>query len=551
MAEVTRRRGSSSSLPSYSAGGLVVEPVKNAEIWARTQVVVELDQTLCGSSSHDTQYFDTGEILAGKVIIVPIFDIKASLVYIRLRLLEMVKRSSPTAYREFKRKPALSEMILNEELYPEDRVFRRGFKYTLPFSLVIPDYAPEKSCKCNKQNEGNGDGGGSFDMHLRLPPSLGYQSRYDTTFTTSIITLHPPKGSWKSPEVAGNFSSRASLSPGFNDKHTQVRTMHVSYSIVASIVSYNEVQPDLSMVAAEGNKTIEIRPSYEKFDDLSKIRGFDGKCLFQDEYTASTKIRRGFKSTGNVTVTKRGNQHLKIGTYGSVVELIDFDLEAVGDPPTVTNIEYKIHCDNITTKHPVSYFLSSQDMKEGTNNESVIIKHYRMNLSNPAWKMGPNGKSALKISIPVGLPDNLAPTFFSCLISRQYRISATVHFGRTTSASLTFPILIINPGTSPEYSTRPSSMVSQTVCQNEPQDPENISELSIPALTADLDASSASYMSTLALSSGISLNSESSTTFDPFVHDQDLLPPLPPPTQPKRAVPKPVRRLRNLTRVIE
>lgn len=328
-------------------------------------------------------------------------------------------------------------MPISEDDVPEDRVFKAGQTYTIPFHFVVPHHLPMGSCKhqCDVDSV--------VDHHLRLPPTIGFWGADD-----------------QAPEMA-----------------------QIEYAVKARAVKQEHAGSPASKVM-EGQHIVKVLPASPEDAPLD--------ITFRDErYTmAKTKtIRKSLFSakTGKLTAVSAQPEAVMFSADGRDASMSSahINLEFVPDsvdtaPPKINSVSAKLLSTTYFGAAPVNYMpnlgprtayrsnpclnyttttsLSNTPMdkvswaqekvdagRRDSGYSSAQLSPDSDSIGKASKKPASPIKHTAKLDVPFTITNTnrkiFLPTFHSCLISRTYVLQLCVGVGPTnTTMTLSVPV---------------------------------------------------------------------------------------------------------------
>ncbi|KAA8911439.1 hypothetical protein TRICI_003801 [Trichomonascus ciferrii] len=378
--------GEASPPPSYTIGTTIqpaeIEDTKVTSIYTGQIIIyTSIDQDMATP-------FDAGDSLTGRVVVVPNKDTKFDKVAIELHLVETFKCSQSFSSCSYISKSInLSKHHIPSEAYPEDMVLKSGLKYTFTYSLIIPTSLNGAQCENSR-----------FSPHYELPSSLG------------------------------------SICPMFVDSlDVRDKRLTTSYQIRTRI--YND--GCYHSPTAQSRRLVPVRTSYPPCLEAYATCEISKRTSKLSNWIASTfRPRR----CPQITLSVQDVPALYIQGKSSSVVNVQLTYIGKAQVPNIAKASYTLQGFVTTSKEPLSYYPQLTDSKECSNIDSFPTQV--TTFTEPVWKNG-----LTRIKVPLTLPEDvyrLVPTFFTCNCSRQYVIKLTLSFDNSSSASVTFPVVIAN-----------------------------------------------------------------------------------------------------------
>lgn len=386
-------------------------------------------------SHFSSKVYTTGSSICGKAVVKPNKDVAFNhfdIVFtgIAATRLDFVQQYPSHSFRPFLK----LRMPIGRDDIPEDRVFKAGEVYTVPFNFVVPHQLTYGACTHNCESDC------VRDHHLRLPPSVGFWGADD-----------------QAPEMA-----------------------QVEYAVKARAVVTQPGAPATKVL--EGHHMLKVLPAFPEDAPLD--------ITFRDErYTASkTKtIRKSLFSskTGKITATATQPGALMLSPDGhrATTSNARITVEYVPDsadtaPPKVTSVSSKIlattyfgaapldhlpnlgartayhssPCLNYTTTTNLSTLPTDklswkqEKISFSRRDSGYSSSHLEVDLSAKKKPSSPV-KHTTTIEVPFTIVNTIKkfflPTFHSCLISRTYALQLVLSVGASnTTMTLTVPVQI-------------------------------------------------------------------------------------------------------------
>lgn len=384
---------------------------------------------------YNSKVYTSGSVIAGRAIVKTLRDTAFDHFDIVFTGIAATRLDFVQQYPSYSFRPFLKlRMPISEDDVPEDRVFKAGRTYSIPFHFVVPHQLPMGACKHQCEP------GPVLDHHLRLPPTIGFWSADD-----------------QAPEMA-----------------------QIEYAVKARAVRQELGDAPASKVM-QGQHIVKVLPASPEDAPLD--------ITFRDErYTmAKTKtIRKNLFSakTGKLTAASTQPEAVMFSADGrdASMSTARINLEFVPDsadtaPPKINSVSAKLLSTTFFGAAPVNYLpnLGPRTAYHGnpclnyttTNNlfntsvDKVSWSQEKVNtgrrdsgyssshLSPDSDAMGKssNKKSAepikhvASLDIPFTVTNDnrkiFLPTFHSCLISRTYVLQLCLSVGPTNTTMTT------------------------------------------------------------------------------------------------------------------
>ncbi|KAJ6789652.1 hypothetical protein PWT90_05591 [Aphanocladium album] len=391
---------------------------------------------------YNSKVYTSGSVIAGRTIVKTVRDIAFDhfdIVFtgIAATRLDFVQQYPSHSFRPFLK----LRMPISEDDVPEDRVFKAGKTYTVPFHFVVPHHLPIGACKHQCEVDS------VLDQHLRLPPTIGFWGADD-----------------QAPEMA-----------------------QIEYAVKARAVKQEQAGSPATKVM-EGQHVVKVLPASPEDAPLD--------ITFRDErYTmAKTKtIRKNLFSakTGKLTAASTQPEAVMFSADGrdASMSAAHINLEFVPDsvdtaPPKINSVSAKLLSTTFFGAAPVNYLpnLGPRTAYHGNPclNYTTTSSIFNTPVDKVSWRqekvdagrrdsgyssshLSPDsdavpGKMARKkaaspikhvatLDVPFTITNTnrkiFLPTFHSCLISRTYVLQLCVTVGPTnTTMTLSVPVQV-------------------------------------------------------------------------------------------------------------
>lgn len=323
-------------------------------------------------------------------------------------------------HRETERQFLCLRAQLDESLLPASRVFEAGRKYTLPFSLTVPDRISQQ-CQHPMMTAQ------VRQSHQMLPPSLD------------------PSRISSSGDGAGHDAAPSGCK--------------ISYCVRAAIMRADGKSDKATKSIVDTSKSIRIIPITEE-QSPSIISTHENEYCEQQTTPVTAGLLHGQK-LGQLTAATTQPSPIQLQSQSGTINpaassaVVHLQFDAVGDhqPPQMTTISTELRattvfsaadmCEHPSTLHDVVYFSGTRDMREKTialskqcAASTKWTKHQTTITSSDAE--APSAYYTASIEVPLTLPSKnsaLVPSFHSCLISRIYSLDLTISYQNSTANS--------------------------------------------------------------------------------------------------------------------
>lgn len=380
-------------LPPYSAG-IEIHSMDSRK--REFEVKIEI--------ANKKNNYNVGDIICGLIKFCPPKPVKISSVHAIIEGGESTKQNGWLYNRLLNKHIKLAYYIVPS--IPEDMIAVPGNVYTFPFTLQIPELLQFDYCKDNTIE------------HLRIPPSLGSRTGLDipeinVQNKAAIITYH--LGACIKIDVP---------------KGSLVNNKYQAFSVIPIIPSYSLTTKDVNRVKDH---------PYNKKAPLKK------SGVFKKSQSGSLDLKLDKVLAYPITSDKQVFVPLTV-TLGDVNEAILASLQAL-------RISMKIVAHtSFTSQQSVSPTLNDSNTNLSILKEVPETFTQKFKLSNytptaTTWLPNySNDTYAAHFDVPFVLPAvrQLVPSFESCLISRSYTLSVTIHFKHGDSWSIEVPINLVN-----------------------------------------------------------------------------------------------------------
>lgn len=377
---------------------------------------------------HDeSRVYNSGSSISGEVVIKPSTSIRYMSIQIQLTGHARVLSGDGTVTSRVTHKFLELDMPLPPGQLDTPGTLQAGKTERIPFHFVVPYQLPSRSCLHEVDSDR------LLDYHLRLPPSTGGWKKTDMSPDNVEIQYHVRA-------VVTKSHQKWPIDTPTMEAKRLVRVVPSSVEVGGS--SFDTVDDD-------------IRRS---IDDQSSRRG------------SSVSQRNDITATLSPVSMHLGRDDRE----SQATMRVGLFCHAQGAPPAelVRKITAKIRCYTWYDQKPHSdfpvvgdsgqVFTISTPLEETTPPPQEWSRH--RNSRPPEDGASAGSQPALdlytsSIEIPFCLPTSkktFLPTFHSCLVSRTYRLEATVHF-RSSIVKCGAPLRILGPdlaepGLLPSYS---------------------------------------------------------------------------------------------------
>ncbi|KAF5102772.1 hypothetical protein D0Z00_000264 [Geotrichum galactomycetum] len=380
-------------LPPYTAG-IEIHPMNSKK--REFEVKIEI--------ANKKDSYNVGDIICGVIKFCPPKPVKISGVHAIIEGGESTKQNGWLYDRLLSKHIKLAYYIVPS--IPEDMIAVPGNVYTFPFTLQIPELLQFDYCK------------DSIVEHLRIPPSLGSRTGLDipeinVQNKAAIITYH--LGACIKVDVP---------------KDSLVNNKYQAFNVIQIIPSYTLTPKDV--------KRVKDHP-YNKKAPLKKLG------VFKRSQSGSIDLKLDKVLAYPITLNKRVFVPLTV-TLGDVNEAMVASFQT-------SRISMKILAHtSFTNQQQSSATFNDNNTKLSVLKEEPEILTQKFKLSNyiptaTTWLPNyANDTYAAHFNVPFVLPAvrQLVPSFESCLISRKYSLSVTIHFKHGDSWSIKVPINLVN-----------------------------------------------------------------------------------------------------------
>lgn len=386
----------------------------------------------------NSKVYTSGSAISGKAVINPPRDVgfdHFDIVFtgIAATRLDFLQQYPTQSFRPFLK----LRMPISEDDVPEDRIFRAGQTYTVPFHFVVPHQLPIGACKhqCQVDNV--------LDQHLRLPPTIGFWGVDDQAPEMAQIQYavkaravkteevgSPPTKVMQGQHVVKVLPGRpedAPLELSFRDeRYTMAKTKTIRknlFSAKTGKLTAAAIQPAAVMFSADGRDASmsSARINLEFVPDSvdtapPKVHSVSAK-LVSTTFFGATPIN--YLPNLGPRTAYHSNPCLNYTTTNSVFNTpIDKTLW----------MQQKVDADRRDSGYSSSHVSpDTEAVAKATKTSASPIKHIA-NLDIPFTITNTNRKMFL-------------PTFHSCLITRSYVLQLCLSVGATnTTMTLSVPL---------------------------------------------------------------------------------------------------------------
>lgn len=412
--------GSASSPPSYESGMLETKLDKPLGAFDPA-IVVTVDRP----KSHE---FDIGEMVTGKVVILPRRDAKFGTICIRLSMKELVQYDETFGCVQYTRSVTVARHTVPVEAFPADNTLRAGQRYTIPYLMMIPDKLPQAACPCTEQH---------CVSHDELLPSHGF---------AHVRLDDDDEGLYGEPGKVAYHVEAIVTKPMEGDGQPAKALFETKQQIV--------VQPTTTMPSPP----LDVGP-YTATQELttglirkSKIGTVEAVAMMP------VQVKMGRKATGtDVTLRYTPNRDKESG---------------VGPPPEIKSIVCCADAISIASAQPLgdqkarhgsvgsagsAYAASVASSSGGSSGKrrkprEAMHKRHRIfktnfDLKKPAWTVLQDGTMQTTLTLPFVLPvrKDVTQSYMGCITGRQYEFYATFSFvGVSPSVTIRTPMIVSN-----------------------------------------------------------------------------------------------------------
>jgi hypothetical protein len=364
-------------LPEYTSG-------VDIKSWKSRSPTQDIDISILNQKRH----YDIGDIVQGSVCIKPHRDIEFSKIIIDICLSEdIAKPAGGTGSRDF----SITRSVPPPSFYPPDLILRKGFSYTFSFALEIPDTLESQACKHRHA------------LHTRLPPSIGSSPTDDTMYDIADLSAR------------------------------------IYYSVRARIINVD----GRSQKCMSHNRTdIRISPSHAPLTVYDRSSGFKNVVVLK---------------SGRLIKSNRGTLELRVASApllfmkSSKPTRLELKLLYSTESRDTNSSSTPFQCAAISYKlisHTLSSLTPFDGIPEPTNTGNVhtfseVLDTRKVDHPTLRWNQYRKNEYLTEISLPLLCPSHprITPTFFSCLVSRQYRLHVEVMLEGCV-ASLEIPVAV-------------------------------------------------------------------------------------------------------------
>lgn len=406
----------------------------------KSAVEVKLEQ------HYTSRVYTSGNTVQGNVIVkcardTPFEGLDISFTGVAATRLDFVQSYTTNAVRTFMK----LQMPIEESAVPENRVFKAGETYTVPFNFVVPHQLTMGACNhgCSVP--------AVQDQHLKMPPTLGYWDGDDQAPDMTHIeyavkgkirgapkTSQPLDGK-KILKVLPATSEDPPLDITYKDERyclSKTKTFRKNLlGAKSGDLTATSSQPEAVMVSGDGfsaeGTTARINLDFAPASNDAtppKINSVTRKLIsttFFGSAPSDTLPNLGPKTTYS---------HNQVLTYSATTNLMNNRVDKVNW--TEHNITLPRRDSGYSTSgSPDESPISSDDEHRGrrgsksksSSKKSIPIRH-RATLDVP-------------ISVPVSNKRTFVPTFHNCIMSRTYALQLVLSVGPSnTTMTLTVPL---------------------------------------------------------------------------------------------------------------
>lgn len=393
----------STILPQYNSGGQVTPTGSNASL-----------SVLSIQLANPQATYDIGDVIHGTITFSPRKQTAITSITILAHGEEFTTKSGWTSDRSISRSFTICQHNVPVDALPQDGLCYKGFTYTYPFSMIVPDLLPFSEPSCCKEG---------LPLHYRLPPSMGSPPQYPDSM--------------------------------FDVPYNSAR---VTYSLSATVKgSPTKSRP--SPYIAQFLKYIRVLPSYTPSPNSLSPRS----------PKAQSTIKRGLlkrATSGSISASVLGIPILALQDFSpaaSVPVNITYSGISAGFsvPPKICKVITSILS---TTTYSTRNPLASDDTTEDASalqsssedsNLNVDIQRiglFRLDPSSEQVNWTLNSESSFKsystiLHLPVSISEGkdwLPPTFDSCYISRKYSVEFSISVVGGEMVTVEAPLNLLN-----------------------------------------------------------------------------------------------------------
>lgn len=390
------------ALPSYETGSEVIQ-IANGFPSSSPLVTVVTDKPL--DAPHDI-----GDIVSGRIYISPKADIEVNQILIDLHYKSISSRNDMINLNQYTHVVLLAKYLIPDQTFPNNHIFKKGFRYEFPFSLRIPEQVPDDICHCQ------------LPGHSYLPQSVG-----------CLFDALQFRG-----DVSDNFS-------------------RVVYYVRARIRNSNENQN--SKIIATGQRPFVFR-STSLGSEILHLKNKDGTPFFKPNYSVEKSLIQGlFKRTEIGTMKIQVEcPVIKLppdfmAEAGSLTELLHVTLAFTPHstdqpPPEISNVYFRLISHLISSREMLDHYMIPKESKVHTCSDT--LSNQTMKIGKPVWSLNADHKNQVQFisctKFPFRFPINektRIPTFYDCLVSRTYELNLTFSFkGLNNKLSINTPLIV-------------------------------------------------------------------------------------------------------------
>lgn len=367
-------------LPSYESGVSISEVGISHKSRPAPIIQLMLDPKL-------KETYDVGDLISGKVVITPARDMKFSEIVVDIAETESVIRSRDYPDTRVSRTFSIAKHSPSLEAFPRDMILRKKYSYSFEFALFIPEDQP--NCAFNP----------ALSLHRYLPPSMG-----------------------ASPEGRSAFD-RSDLS-ALLYYCLRVRVLADSRNARQSV--------------AEHSIDLRILPSHAPVSYIDDSRAFRQVAPLTQRMLVKSHL-------GNLELKIRSVPTFFIGR--SFAEMVNLQLYYVPvasgqcSPPSFRKITTKLLSHTVSSVNMMDFYPLPR--QRGCLCHTEILETRRIVKPKIVWQAVRRNEYAATIPLPLFFAKHLklVPTFYSCLMSRQYELQVVLSTGSAHS-SLKVPLTI-------------------------------------------------------------------------------------------------------------
>lgn len=332
------------------------------------------------------QVYDIGDVITGKVVIQPIHDVPFSDLTVDLAEIQSVIRSKHCLDIRIARSHSLVKHTPSLISFGDEKTLFKNKKYSFEFTIIIPEFRPPETCKSD------------LPLHKYIAPSLGSSlnscSKYD-------------------------FSDLSS---------------HLYYLLRVRVTSRN---PNDTKPIMEDNLDLRILPS-----NVPILNPHDLNVS-----SSNTCVVLKNSKIGQLEIKASTCPTIFIGRHICRQELMLYyqAIDTSVGPPSISCLTYKLLSHTVSSHTDLDCYPLPNDTACLTHTE--VLCHRGVHNIKPNWIPSKENKFISCIFLPLEYKEHprLLPTFYSCLISRQYELQINVAMN-CSQCSLTIPVVLAYEG---------------------------------------------------------------------------------------------------------